>query len=123
MFIRSISNELDEFFEGGLHKGMVTQVYGESGCGKSQLAMLFAIGVSSILSRPSQEVYRAVSYRLRRNSAGTASPLSPTASSTRQNSNKASVTSCTRRPVTTNKATSLSKRVWNASRKTPRVAC
>lgn len=45
MMIRSISNELDEFFEGGLHKGMVTQVYGESGCGKSQLAMLFAIGV------------------------------------------------------------------------------
>jgi RecA/RadA recombinase len=45
MYIRSISKELDEYFEGGLHKGIVTQVYGESGCGKSQIAMLFTIGV------------------------------------------------------------------------------
>lgn len=65
MFIRSISNELDEFFEGGLHKGTVTQVYGESGCGKSQLAMLFAIGVSHRLVRPSQEVSLVAFYRLK----------------------------------------------------------
>jgi RecA/RadA recombinase len=65
MFIRSISNELDEFFEGGLHKGTATQVYGESGCGKSQLAMLFAIGVTHLLVRPSQEAYPVASYRLK----------------------------------------------------------
>lgn len=45
MFIESITKELDDFFEGGLHKGCITQIYGESGCGKSQTAMLFAIGV------------------------------------------------------------------------------
>jgi RecA/RadA recombinase len=28
MFIHSISNELDDFLEGGLHKGLVAQVYG-----------------------------------------------------------------------------------------------
>lgn len=47
MFIRSISKDLDLYLEGGLHKGSITQVYGESGCGKSQLAMLFAIGVKN----------------------------------------------------------------------------
>lgn len=46
MFIKSISKDLDAFLAGGLHKGTITQVYGESGCGKSQLAMLFAIGVN-----------------------------------------------------------------------------
>lgn len=46
MFIKSISKDLDLYLEGGLHKGSITQVYGESGCGKSQLAMLFAIGVN-----------------------------------------------------------------------------
>lgn len=65
MFIRSISNELDEFLEGGLHKGTVTQVYGESGCGKSQLAMLFAIGVSFVLARPSQEASPVAFCRLK----------------------------------------------------------
>jgi len=43
--VRSISKELDNFLEGGLHKGIITQVYGESGCGKSQLAMFFVLGV------------------------------------------------------------------------------
>ena len=45
LMIRSISKELDDFFEGGLHKGTITQVYGEAGCGKSQIAMMFTLGV------------------------------------------------------------------------------
>ncbi len=75
MFIRSISNELDEYFEGGLHKGIVTQVYGESGCGKSQLAMLFAIGVKNLLVRQLQGAYLAVFYPPKNSLAGIASPL------------------------------------------------
>lgn len=35
--------------EGGLHKGLITQIYGESGAGKTQLAMLFSISVKIIL--------------------------------------------------------------------------
>jgi RecA/RadA recombinase len=44
--VKSTSKELDQFFEGGLHKGIITQLYGEAGCGKTQLAMLYALGVS-----------------------------------------------------------------------------
>ena len=43
--MRSISTELDSFLEGGLHKGTVTQLYGEAGCGKTQVAMMFLLGV------------------------------------------------------------------------------
>lgn len=45
MLLPSISKELDEFFAGGLHKGTITQLYGEAGCGKTQIAMMFALGV------------------------------------------------------------------------------
>ena len=45
VFIRSSSKELDEFLSGGLHKGMVTQIYGEAGTGKSQIAMFYVLGV------------------------------------------------------------------------------
>ena len=45
MCVRSLSKELDSFLEGGLHKGIITQVYGEAGSGKSQLAMLYTLGV------------------------------------------------------------------------------
>ena len=50
-FIRSVSQELDKFMQGGLHKGTITQLYGESGSGKTQIAMLFALGVSLHLNR------------------------------------------------------------------------
>jgi RecA/RadA recombinase len=45
LLVRSVSGELDDFLEGGLHKGVVTQLYGEAGCGKTQLAMMFILGV------------------------------------------------------------------------------
>ena len=45
MCLRSVSKELDGFLAGGLHKGTITQVYGEAGSGKSQFAMLYLLGV------------------------------------------------------------------------------
>lgn len=52
---------------GGLHKGTVTQVYGESGTGKSQLAMLWALGVHFILERQSLEASDAAFYQPKKN--------------------------------------------------------
>lgn len=45
LLIKSISTELDDFLQGGLHKGTVTQLYGEAGSGKTQVAMMFVLGV------------------------------------------------------------------------------
>lgn len=44
--IQSLNEHLNKFFGGGLQPGMVTQLYGESGSGKTQTAMLFALGVT-----------------------------------------------------------------------------
>lgn len=55
-FVRSSNAELNEFLGGGLHKGMVTQLFGEAGSGKTQVAMLFALGVHLGIVRPSQGV-------------------------------------------------------------------
>ena len=46
MFIQSLNKHLNAFLGGGVHHGMITQVYGEAGGGKTQMAMLFALGVS-----------------------------------------------------------------------------
>ena len=48
MFIQSPNKYLNLFFEGGVHHGMITQIYGEAGSGKTQTAMLFALGVNII---------------------------------------------------------------------------
>lgn len=45
ILIQSPNEHLNTFFGGGLQHGMVTQLYGESGSGKTQTAMLFALGV------------------------------------------------------------------------------
>lgn len=37
---------LDTLLEGGLHKGMIAQLYGESGTGKTQLCMQMMLGAS-----------------------------------------------------------------------------
>ena len=43
--ISSPNRHLNAIFGGGLHQGMITQIYGEAGSGKTQAAMLFALGV------------------------------------------------------------------------------
>ena len=67
MCIRSVSKELDGFLAGGLHKGMITQVYGEAGSGKSQLAMLYMLGVCCVGGRPFREGSPYAICPLRRN--------------------------------------------------------
>lgn len=37
---------LDEFLGGGLHRGLISQLYGESGTGKTQLCMQFMMGAA-----------------------------------------------------------------------------
>lgn len=44
-YIPSANPHFNTFFGGGLHHGTVTQIYGEAGSGKTQLSMLFALGV------------------------------------------------------------------------------
>lgn len=66
MLVRSISKELNELFEGGLHKGIVTQLYGEAGCGKTQVAMMFVLEVLIRRYRPFRGICRPATYRLRR---------------------------------------------------------
>jgi RecA/RadA recombinase len=39
-------NFLDELLEGGLHKGLIAQLYGESGTGKTQLCMQMMLGAA-----------------------------------------------------------------------------
>lgn len=46
---------MNKFFGGGLQPGMVTQLYGESGSGKTHTAMLFALGVMVYLYRQWKE--------------------------------------------------------------------
>ena len=46
MLIASPNRHLNAIFGGGLHQGMITQIYGEAGSGKTQTAMLFALGVT-----------------------------------------------------------------------------
>lgn len=50
-FIKTVSKELNDFLQGGFHKGVITQIYGEAGCGKSNLAILSTIGVRITLFR------------------------------------------------------------------------
>jgi RecA/RadA recombinase len=45
ILIQSLNNHINKFFGGGLQYGMITQLYGESGSGKTQTAMLFGLGV------------------------------------------------------------------------------
>lgn len=55
-FIQSLNHHINAFFGGGLHHGMITQLYGEAGSGKTQLAMLFALGVISLSHRQWSEI-------------------------------------------------------------------
>ena len=48
MFIQSPNKHLNTFLGGGMHQGMITQIYGEAGSGKTQAAMLFALGVNCV---------------------------------------------------------------------------
>jgi replication-associated recombination protein RarA len=50
LLITSPNKYLNLFVGGGFHEGMITQLYGEAGSGKTQTAMLFALGVSILLS-------------------------------------------------------------------------
>ncbi len=79
-FIRSISKELDDFYEGGLHKGIISQIYGEAGSGKTQVAIMYSLGVTINISRQSQETYPSAISQPKNNSAGTDLPLWPTIS-------------------------------------------
>ena len=51
-YLKSFNKKLNQFLEGGLHTGIITQIFGESGSGKTQMAMIFSIAVSFRLSRP-----------------------------------------------------------------------
>jgi len=66
-FIRTVSRELNDFLQGGFHKGIITQIYGEAGCGKTNIAILSTIGVKYILLRPSQETFQFAILRHKRN--------------------------------------------------------
>ncbi len=74
-FIKTASKELNDFLQGGFHKGVITQIYGEAGCGKSNLAILSTIGVKNILLSLFQETFRFAIQLQKNNLVGIDLPL------------------------------------------------
>ena len=48
-YLKPFNKKLNDFLQGGLHTGIITQIFGESGSGKTQMAMMFSIAVSFFL--------------------------------------------------------------------------
>lgn len=101
----------------------MTQVYGEAGSGKSQLAMFYALGVSFYWLRPSQGTFLVVFYLLKNNWAGTDLQVLLIHSWIRLNFKNIRKILSTKRQVIFFKDTCLLKKVWKRLNKKEKEDC